>query len=80
MRTFKLANECRPRSLLCVDARTLSFVNFTESSIKPPYGLQLLLIIAREQILKVYSERANLESRGHCEVLPNLHLAPQSLL
>ena len=53
MRTFKLANECRPRSLLCVDARTLSFVNFTESSIKPPYGLQLLLIIAREQILKV---------------------------
>ena len=71
MRTFKLANERRPRSLLCVDARNVL--------LHKRYRKQY--IAARwPTIITFYSERVNPESRGHYEVPSNPHLAPQSLL
>ena len=64
------ANECRPRSLLCVDARNVLLHKRYRKRYK---ASQWLLIII------FYSERANLESRGHYVVPSNPHLAPQTL-
>ena len=65
------ANEHRPRSLLCVDARNVLLHKRYRKRYK---AARWLLIIT------FYSERVNPESRGHYVVPSNPHLAPQSLL
>lgn len=65
------ANECRPRSLLCVDAQNVLLHKRYRKRYKADRWLLIIIF---------YSERANLESRGHCGDSSNLHLAPQSLL
>ena len=64
------ANERRPRSLLCVDARNVLLHKRYRKRYK---ATRWLLIIT------FYSERVNLESRGHYGDSSNPHLAPQTL-
>ena len=70
MRTFKWANECRHRPLLCVDARSVLLHKRYQKRYKATLW---------PTIITYCSERAILESRGHYEVPSNPHLAPQTL-
>ena len=70
MRSFMRANERRPWLLLCVDVRNV----LLHKRYRKRYKVARWLLI-----ITFYSERANLESRDHYEVLPNTHLPPQTL-